>query len=482
MPNDILQALLQGLMRGGSTLMEQNLALNSPEVYRQQQENRRLGQQLAAQLGLHQTMTPYEQAQLELARQGRADTEHQQSFENQMRVAGGISSGALQQVYGPSSSTPFDSSAPGQDVLSQLGLGSANVPGFDSPSQVISAGGLQAVPQAPTSSGGYTIKATDPIGRFYNYPHDVTGLTAEQFVKASQQFKSDKDAYDNTATAKAQLELDKQRELAALGHRFGPEHSVPLYGKVDPTAAANLEMWKTNLESVSSLKELQDYRDRLLNFHSDWEAMRLKDAELKNQLAAKLAMDGDPHLISTQLAMDRRIDEVLKPRQDEWDEGQNILNLAKAKNQQNDAALFQALSPYITGVKRFNKVELDSLSGGATAWENMQRELNRFRSNPNSARIPDAQRDQIISMILTKQGRLKAEIDKINNAQDDLIDAKTSADVMRVHARLSRQLGTDTPATGGGRGPAPGTVVGGYRFRGGDPNAKENWIPASGRR
>jgi hypothetical protein len=85
-------------------------------------------------------------------------------------------------------------------------------------------------------------------------------------------------------------------------------------------------------------------------------------------------------------------------------------------------------------------------------------------------------------MILTKQGRLKAEIDKINNAQDDLIDAKTSADVMRVHARLSRQLGTDTPATGGGRGPAPGTVVGGYRFRGGDPNAKENWIPASGRR
>lgn len=130
---------------GGGFMNAYNAQMN-PRLFQEQQENQRQQAQLAQQARLHQMMTPYEQASLDM--QGRKDEENrqQQSFENQLKLANGIATGGLEQVFGPQATAQFDKNAPGQDILSSFGLGSATVPGYTNPASVIKAGGIQAVP------------------------------------------------------------------------------------------------------------------------------------------------------------------------------------------------------------------------------------------------------------------------------------------------------------------------------------------------
>jgi hypothetical protein len=60
--------------------------------------------------------------------------------------------------------------------------------------------------------------------------------------------------------------------------------------------------------------------------------------------------------------------------------------------------------------------------------------------DPYHAQIPDDQRNQLVQMITAKQANLKSQIDKVNDARDDIAGMTQASNVLKRSAKLHRDL------------------------------------------
>jgi len=404
---DILRTLAQSAVQGlGQGIQTDAAALQqqaNPAAYAQAQENARQHEQLLQQLQLHSMLTPYEAGMLQL--------QHASQQEQQ-----------------------------GRDVWNALANGATLTKTGETPDFYLGGRGFTH----PTADTGYSIAADSPQGKYLGLQSDLTGLNATQYLKTFTDYAGVQQATKDATASRALLDTQKANARLWLAHRFSPQYAQALYGANDPTAQLESQNLANELESVPDLKGMEQWQDKARGYQTQWEKIQEKRLETKQQLELKAAQDSktDPHLTSTVLAQSRSLDDLEKPIQSEWDSGNNILALANQRTPAADAQLITAMMPYVTGVKRFNQAEINNAAGGATAWTNIQRTLNKFASDPSHAQIPEVQRQQLVSILQQKQGNLKSQLDKINDARDDIAGFDQSSDVLKRSAKLHRELST----------------------------------------
>jgi hypothetical protein len=335
-----------------------------------------------------------------------------------------------------------------QDINTQLGLeGAGYTPGGSTGPGAIQFNGQTYA--APAGAKQFTIAANSDLGKHLGLPQDIT-MSQDDFVKHGiplfAQFAADKDdASQKQATSDA-IDSYLDTGKTAIENRFNNSQ--------DPSAPALIGLHKQELAQAADdarksgkmepiTKVLQGLKEQ-----TPWEKSREKQSDLKAQLAIRAAEatgKGDTHLTGTIIGQSKAFDDLQKPIQSEWEQGNDILALAGQKTPAADAQLITAMMPYVTGVKRFNQAEIKNAAGGATAWTNLQRTLNKYSSDPFHAQIPDDQRAQLVSIMNQKQASLKGRLDKINSARDDVAGASNSAEVLTRSAKLHRDLSDEAP-------------------------------------
>jgi hypothetical protein len=409
---DHIKTLVKSGLRGSMQELGQFLMQRSnPDLFAQQQENQRLQAQFAQQNFIRNNPSTYEQAQIQ-----------------QMHDAAGLN---LYKIL----SDGGQIAQPGQ------------TPDF-------SYGGKGIVMPKPDKT--YNVAANSDLGKRLGLSDDLSGLSQDQYLKNIVPLMEHIHT-ENNDQAQTKVMNDQIDSLVSAGQDAATKRYAQ---SADPSAQNNLSLFNQQLQAAATEAKARGTMAPVtallhgMNEPTQWEKMRDKADEYRQQLkikAAEAGAKGDPHLMGAINSQSRAIDEIEKPIQKEWEDGENIRGLAAMKNPAADAQLIPAMQPYITGMKRFSDTELKSIRGGATAWTNIQHTLNKYSSDPYHAQIPDDQRAQLIGMITAKQANLKGQIDKINDARDDIAGMTQSADVLKRSAKLHRDLATpsaSTPATG----------------------------------
>ena len=408
---DILKSIGTVAAGGGQALGNALEAQGNPLAYQQQQETQRQHEQLLQQLQMRNTLSAGESAQLQMTQQAQQEQS-------------------------------------GRDVWNAIAGGATLAPEGTEPDFSIGGRGFLA----PHPDSGYAIPADSDLGKYLGLQKDVGGLTPIQYLKVFGDFSATQQAQKNDVASKALLDTQKQNARLWLTHRFSPQFSQTLYGAADPTAALESQNLANELEAVTDQKGMSTWQDKSRGYQTEWEKLQQKKLETQQALALKAAETPktDPHLSSTLSTQSRQLADLRKPIETEWNEGNNILAFANQRTPQADSLLVTAMLPYTTGVKRFNQAEIANAKGGATAWTQLQGMLNKFAADPGHAQIPEVQRQQIISLIQQKQANLKSNLDKINDAEDEMSDLDTSAAVYKRASKLHRDLDTYQQTLGGG--------------------------------
>jgi hypothetical protein len=380
--------------------------LGGANAVQQAHEDGRAHQELLQQLALHNNVTPYEAAQI----QQMGDAAQRQQ---------------------------------GEDVMRALQGGFTRTPQGGSPDVTIGGQGFTA--PADITAQTYAIKADSELGKYLGVPQDITGLTAPQYIQASQGYASKKLAETDKQNAQAQLDIQKATAKKALAVRFSQPYYESIYGKgvTDPTAGFEAQNLSNEIDSIKGQPGMAAFQQKLSGYKTNWESMQMKRMELQAQLAAKAQyaqVNGDPHLFQAITSQNHALDQLEAPLQKEFTDGSNVISMLSARNPAADAQAIVSLQPYLTGLKRFSDTELNSIRNGATGWQQIQRSANKWATDPNHVQIPEEQRQQMLQLVRAKQASLKTNLDAINDTRDDFTDASTAADVLKSSAKLHRKL------------------------------------------
>ena len=124
-------------------------------------------------------------------------------------------------------------------------------------------------------------------------------------------------------------------------------------------------------------------------------------------------------------------------------------------NQQSDALVAPELLTVMAGGQgsglRMNEAEIARVIGGATAWTSLQTAINRWSTNPNSARFTPVQHQQIRMLIRAVSDKLNAKQEALNKAAGDLINTEDPTE----HRRIVQQARQTLNSIDEGRGAAP---------------------------
>lgn len=287
---DFLGKALGGTINSSIPLFNEisQKAIGGDQGYAQQQENQRQQQQLqlqqqqhmaelAQQLQLHNTMTPYEQS--EVTRQGTLDKANQGKQLYDMLAGGG---------------TEVTAQAPG----------------------AIQIGGHWLT---PPSAKLYSIDKDSEMGKTLQLTDDLP-VSADKYLEyASQGAVKKQKAEEKAATSAALDDAAKQYQDQAV-KRFSPGYYEQLYGKgnVDPNAAEHLKTFQTRIQAALTLDKSRGNTEAIQAIGKDldgawqspWEKgfTRLQDKQHELALAR----------VSAQLAQDAKFPE---PSQQEIDAG-----------------------------------------------------------------------------------------------------------------------------------------------------------------
>jgi hypothetical protein len=459
-------ALAQVLKSGFQGAADNYSAMTNPEAFRQRQENRRQAAQLAAQLNLRNTMTPYEQAQLERQKSLDEGAASQQEFENQMKLAGGISSGSLQQVYGPQQTSQFDPSAPGQDILSQLGMGSATVPGVAPGQTPLEAGGISAIPNAPSYAQTHTISKKSPLGQAIGLDNDLTGISTEDYVRYAlpqmEKLSLNQDKRTQLDANSRALDGQLPSNVGLIAQRFSPSYYQPM-GAVDPMAqslalnftqrlkdAAETDRRKGDMSATTAvMKELSTYK-------SPWEEARHQQLTRQMDINARAQQNQQLQSDRSYTFHEKELDQLSKPV-DELASRFSRLEAALEQNSpQADALIAPELMTVMAGGSgsglRMSEAEISRQIGGRSNWEALKASINKWSLDPKTANsiLPD-QRQQIRSLVGEVKRRLDLKRAALNNGYASLAGSYDPLEHRKIYDRTRKAVSdaNDVPSGSG---------------------------------
>ena len=128
---------------------------------------------------------------------------------------------------------------------------------------------------------------------------------------------------------------------------------------------------------------------------------------------------------------------------------------------------------------RMNEAEIARIVGGRSHWENLRAAAQKWSTDPETANsITADQRQQIRALVQTVDAKLIQKQNILNEAGQNLLEAKTPEEQHKVIIEARRALtqvdsGSNESTQGGA--PKAGDVVDGHRFKGGDAGKQENW-------
>ncbi len=278
---DFLQAFAKNFTPRAANIFGQlsQQAIGGQEGYAQQQMNERQKAQLAAQLQMHNSMTPYEQAQVARGKTQDSAAETQRQFEDLFRVNQGI--------------------AQGQFGIAPVGTPGAMATPGNGPSII------------PTPTQKHTILKDSALGKDLQLDTDLKDITSEDFLHYVTPFFEKK----QLAEAKAKEEAELRASLGSIKGdlieqakaRFSPAYYEGIYGKgnVDPEAANHLKTKLAQLEAAFNEDQRSKVSTRMTafpkeldSFQSPWERKLLADQAKKDATdAAKAAKDFGQNVI-----------------------------------------------------------------------------------------------------------------------------------------------------------------------------------------
>ena len=159
------------------------------------------------------------------------------------------------------------------------------------------------------------------------------------------------------------------------------------------------------------------------------------------------------------------------------------------KNPQADSLIAPELLSITTGGQgtglRMNEAEIARIVGGRSHWEDLKAMMLKWQSNPQAVSITDDQRGQIRNIVDAMNGRIREELNLLDGANEDLLDADNVQDQRRVIVNLQKKFdafmtesGEETGGGGAGTG-GGATAPKEAAPAGGTPPPRPSGVPAS---
>jgi hypothetical protein len=425
----VLAQLGMNLAQGVGDAMTARL---TPEVYQQQQENRRQAAQLAQQAQFHNSISPYEQAQLDAAHQNHADTLAQQQLENQRQQ--------------------------GESTWNMLRAGATLTPAGLTPDFRIGTQGW-SLPKT------HSISASSAVGESLGLTEDLDGLSTDEYAKyVLPQLEKLSAAGDKRSQLEANgraLDAQMPSNVALIKQRFAPTYYQQL-GQVDPMAdslAANFTARLNDAAATDRKKGDQAataaVMKELSSFRSPWEEARQASLNRQVEINAHAAANA-------QTAQDRsfqfsqtELNHLAGPVEQQARELGQLQSTLSQGTPAADALVAPQLIRVIGQMNRSSEPEMARVVGGRSAWQSFQAAAQHWSLDPASANsITPAQRQQMQGLLGVVQQKVQTKLDSLNKGFSDLA---TSRDVMEHRRILDRTRKSVTDVDAGAGSPAAGS-------------------------
>lgn len=434
-PDTLKSMLAQFAVQAPQSVADSITATINPTLYQQQQENLRAKAQLAQQLQLHNSISPYEQAQLQQAQQAHTDALRQQQFENNRQT--------------------------GHDVWQALTAGAMHTPAGATPDFTVGGQGF-TLPQR------HAISASSPVGQSLGLTEDLTGLSTDEYAKyVLPQLEKLSVAQDKKSQLEANgraLDAQLPSNVSLIHQRFSPAYYQPL-GQADPMSQALASNFETRLRDASesdrkagNQKATTEVMKELSTYKSPWEQSR--EAQLQRQLEinARASANAQTAADRSYTFHEKELDTLAKPI---YTMGERLSRLQATVAQgtpQADALIAPELLSIVAGVNRMSEPELQRIVGGRSAWQGLQAAAQKWSLDPSTANsITPTQRGQIRSLMSAVQQRVDKQQAVLNQGYADLAGSQDPLEHRRIYDRVRKGV-TGVDATQGTQGSTGSTV------------------------
>lgn len=432
---DFLGHFLRSLGQGAAPLFNEisQKAIGGDSGYVQQQENQRQSAslaeqraQLAQQLNLHNTMTPYETAQLGISQQGRDDSQQE----------------ALARLFGQGA----EPAAAGEGD--------------------IKLGGKEFTIPRPKL---HDIGVDTPLGKALGLTEDLTDVPTEKYLQYAEKYAEKGKTSEDKANALAQIEAQAAIARPLIDQRFAPDYYQKLYkGQVDPYADQNRQLHQAQLAAAvaedkarGTTTQVQQFFNKLDSFQSPWEKMQEKAQERQAGIAAAHATQSDSRSDRSYQFHAGELDKLAKPYEDAASRIGRLRDTVDSGTIQGDALVPAELMIVMAGGQgsglRVNRSEIEQAMGGRSALQDLEAKVGKWSLDPNKAfLIPKDQRAQIMKLLNIVQAKVVKKNEILTEGRSRLVDSEDPLEHRRilddVHKRLQKieapdvqgQLGLDT--------------------------------------
>ena len=426
--NDILKALLPIGTEVGNDLSQFLLQRGNPQAYAQIQENQRAAQQIAAQLNLHSTMTPYEQASVNRWQQSDEGAAAQQAFENQLRLQQGIAQGYFQPA---SPGDPNSITAPGAYE------------------------GDQDLTVAPRTQQTHSILADSPVGKSLGLTEDLTGLSTNDYARyvlpQLEKLSVAQDKASQFAANGKALDAAMPSNLALIRQRFSPAYYQPL-GMVDPSASTLQANFESRLAAAAetdkkngNMAKTAEVMKELAGYESGWEKSR--SAQLQRQLEINARAQANASTASDRSYQfhERELDQLAKPINDLAGKVAGLNDELNQGSPVADALVAPKLLSVLVGGQgsglRMNEAEISRVVGGRSNWESLKAKAAQWATDPAKANtITPAQRGQIRALVNEVAQKVQSKQAALNQGYADLAGSDDPLAHRKIYDRTRKAV------------------------------------------
>jgi hypothetical protein len=346
MDNNLKLVLAQLGMNLSQSLGDAMTAHFNPQVFEQQQQNRRQQMQLDQQMQLHNSISPYEQAQLDAARQNHTDALAQQSLENQRQQ--------------------------GLDTWNALKGGATFAATGQQPDFSMGGHGFLA----PRT---HSIHKDSAVGVALGLDEDLDGLSSDEYahwvIPALEKLSvaGDKKA-QSEANSKA-LEAQLPSNLQLITARFQPSH-YSSYGAVDPLAQSLATDFTNRLKSAhqtdlknGTMAATASVMRDLSTYESPWEKARQAQLNRQVEINARVAQNLTNEQDRSYQFSQGELNHLAGPVETQARELGQLQSTLSQGTPAADALVAPQLIRVIGQMNRSSEPEMQRVVGGRSAWQ-----------------------------------------------------------------------------------------------------------------